>query len=61
MSLAFLVGDPNSWGCGIGLAIVGGDGARSPSDWGFRDGDEEDNLATVEYVRRFLGVGPSAI
>ena len=62
MSLFLLVGvetaaDPGG-GFGAGLRTADGE-ACAPRDVGFREGDESGELATVERVRRLVGVGSS--
>jgi hypothetical protein len=65
LSLFFLVGVETAAGSGAGfragLRTLDGEGreACTARDVGFRDGDESGELATVERVRRLVGVGSS--
>ena len=62
MSLFFLVGvetvADSGGGFGAGLRTVDGE-ACTPRDVVFLEGDESGELATVERVRRLVGVGSS--
>ena len=62
LSLFFLVGvktaADSGGGFGAWLRTVDGE-ACTPRDVGFREGDESRELATVERVRRLVGVGSS--